>query len=136
LSEEVNISSSLREIVYQCAGAATGVMMQDNPDYVFPSERVTESVELCLKSFFDISHLVNETDPRKWAEAFCQLTVVKPEIVHDVDMMFAWFANAMATQRDLDRKHIPGPRKAYVYGPGFGDPPPDVADTEITHHVD
>lgn len=31
-------------IVYECAGAATGPLMRDHPDYVFPSERVAEAV--------------------------------------------------------------------------------------------
>jgi hypothetical protein len=38
----------LHEIIYQAVGAATVPMMQDHPDYVFPSERVKEAVEGCL----------------------------------------------------------------------------------------
>jgi hypothetical protein len=35
-------------IVFECAGAATGPLLQDHPDYVFPSERVSEAVVNCL----------------------------------------------------------------------------------------
>jgi hypothetical protein len=41
----------LHEVIYQAAGAATLPFMQDHPDYVFPSERVTEGIEAVLKDF-------------------------------------------------------------------------------------
>jgi hypothetical protein len=35
-------------LVFECAGAATAPLLQDHPDYVFPSERVEESVSHAL----------------------------------------------------------------------------------------
>lgn len=34
----------LMELVFEAAGAATGPLMQDHPDYEFPSERVSLAV--------------------------------------------------------------------------------------------
>lgn len=39
----------LHEIIYMAAGAATRPLLEDNPDYVFPSERVAKAVEECLE---------------------------------------------------------------------------------------
>lgn len=41
----------LREIVYISVGAGTGVLLRDNPDYVFPSDSVIEAVESVLETF-------------------------------------------------------------------------------------
>lgn len=41
----------LREIVYQAAGAATAPLLEDHPDYVFPSERVADNVERVCVAF-------------------------------------------------------------------------------------
>lgn len=38
----------LRELAFQAGGAATGPLMEDHPDYVFPSERVSENVAAVL----------------------------------------------------------------------------------------
>lgn len=35
-------------LVFEAAGAATGPLLEDHPDYVFPSERVSERVALVL----------------------------------------------------------------------------------------
>lgn len=39
------------EVAYQAAGAATRPLMEDHPDYVFPSERVRDAVAELLKDF-------------------------------------------------------------------------------------
>lgn len=41
----------LTEVAYQAAGAATRPLMEDHPDYVFPSERVSEAVAELLRDF-------------------------------------------------------------------------------------
>ena len=41
----------LHEIIFQAAGAATMPLLMDHPDYVFPSERVTEAVNKVLATF-------------------------------------------------------------------------------------
>lgn len=35
-------------LVFECAGAATAPLLQDHPDYVFPSERVAAAVRACM----------------------------------------------------------------------------------------
>lgn len=39
------------EVAYQAAGAATRPLMEDHPDYVFPSERVSDAVAELLSDF-------------------------------------------------------------------------------------
>lgn len=46
-----DVVEKLREIIFQAAGAATGPLLEDHPDYVFPSERVSEAVERVCESF-------------------------------------------------------------------------------------
>lgn len=41
--------ADLCELVFTAAGAATGPLMRDNPEYVFPSERVAEAVTLVIE---------------------------------------------------------------------------------------
>jgi hypothetical protein len=41
----------LREVIYQAAGAATGPLLEDHPDYVFPSERVLVEVGRVCREF-------------------------------------------------------------------------------------
>ena len=43
-------TEDLRELVYQCCGAATAPMMEDNPDYTFPAEKVSAAIRDCLES--------------------------------------------------------------------------------------
>lgn len=43
----------LRELVFMAAGASMGVAMQDHPDYIFPTERVTDVTEKLLRDFHD-----------------------------------------------------------------------------------
>jgi hypothetical protein len=45
------IAEKIRELVFQAAGAATGPLLQDHPDYVFPSDRVAEAVERVCAEF-------------------------------------------------------------------------------------
>ena len=49
--QERSIVEKLREIIFQAAGAATRPLLEDHPDYVFPSERVAEAVEYVCASF-------------------------------------------------------------------------------------
>jgi hypothetical protein len=49
--QERDFIEKLREIIFQAAGAATRPLLEDHPDYVFPSERVSEAVEYVCKSF-------------------------------------------------------------------------------------
>jgi hypothetical protein len=53
-----DIVEKLREIIFQAAGAATRPLLEDHPDYIFPSERVAEAVEHVCESF-GISKEVN-----------------------------------------------------------------------------
>ena len=46
-----NFMEKLHEIIFQAVGASTGVMIRDNPDYVFPSEEIIEEVERVLAEF-------------------------------------------------------------------------------------
>jgi len=46
----------LHEVIYQCAGAACGPLLADNPDYTFPADRVTEAIAACLEEF-NLGHL-------------------------------------------------------------------------------
>ena len=46
-----DIGEKVREIVYQAAGAATRPLLEDHPDYVFPSERVSEAVGYVCSEF-------------------------------------------------------------------------------------
>lgn len=41
-------AEEVAEIAYVAAGAATAPLMHDHPDYVFPSERVAEGVNIVL----------------------------------------------------------------------------------------
>jgi hypothetical protein len=41
----------IREVIFQAAGAATRPLLEDHPDYIFPSERVAEAVEYVCESF-------------------------------------------------------------------------------------
>jgi len=46
-----DIVEKLREIIFQAAGAATRPLLEDHPDYVFPSERVIEAIEYVCADF-------------------------------------------------------------------------------------
>ena len=46
-----DLGEKVREIVYQAAGAATRPLLEDHPDYVFPSERVAEAVGYVCEQF-------------------------------------------------------------------------------------
>lgn len=48
---ERDFMEKLHEVIWQAAGAATRPLLEDHPDYVFPSERVAEAVEHVCKSF-------------------------------------------------------------------------------------
>lgn len=41
----------VRTLAYQAGGAATGPLLQDHPDYVFPSESVAARVEELLTDY-------------------------------------------------------------------------------------
>lgn len=47
--KEKSLIDKMYEVIYEVAGAATSVCMRDNPDYVFPSERITEAIRIVLK---------------------------------------------------------------------------------------
>jgi hypothetical protein len=49
--QERNIIEKLRGIIFQAAGAATAPLLEDNPDYIFPSDRVIEAIEEVCKKF-------------------------------------------------------------------------------------
>lgn len=51
VEQQRDISEKLREIVYQAAGAATRPLLEDHPNYVFPSERVSEAVGYVCQQF-------------------------------------------------------------------------------------
>jgi hypothetical protein len=64
------------EVAYQVAGAATRPLMEDHPDYVFPSERVADAVAELLSDFGiaracrdcaeeELSHGAKEVDGRR-----------------------------------------------------------------------
>lgn len=42
-------------LVFEAAGAATGPLMRDHPDYVFPSEEVAEAVTRVIEEKTDIT---------------------------------------------------------------------------------
>lgn len=46
-----NINEKLREIIFQAAGAATRPLLEDHPEYIFPSERVNEAIEQVCSDF-------------------------------------------------------------------------------------
>jgi hypothetical protein len=46
-----DIGEKIREIIFQAAGAATRPLLEDHPDYIFPSDRVTEAVEEVCETF-------------------------------------------------------------------------------------
>lgn len=46
-----DIIEKLREIIFQAAGAATQPLLEDHPDYIFPSDRVAAAVEEVCESF-------------------------------------------------------------------------------------
>lgn len=43
-------TKDLRELIYQCCGAATQPLMEDNPDYTFPSDKVAAAIRECLEA--------------------------------------------------------------------------------------
>lgn len=43
------MEQALLGLVFEAAGAATGPLMQDHPDYVFPSEQVSERVKQVIR---------------------------------------------------------------------------------------
>lgn len=45
------LADKIREVVFQAAGAATAPLLEDHPDYEFPSERVAANVERVLADF-------------------------------------------------------------------------------------
>jgi hypothetical protein len=46
-----DLLDKIREIVFTAAGAATGPLLEDNPDYTFPSRRVKDAVDHALMEF-------------------------------------------------------------------------------------
>lgn len=46
-----DVVEKLRELIYQAAGAATGELLIDHPDYVFPSDHVQDAVEKVCTDF-------------------------------------------------------------------------------------
>ena len=46
-----DIGEKIREMMFQAAGAGTRPLLEDHPNYVFPSERVKESVDHVCRSF-------------------------------------------------------------------------------------
>ena len=48
---ERNIVEKLREMMFQAGGAATRPLLEDNPSYIFPSDRVAEAIEHICESF-------------------------------------------------------------------------------------
>lgn len=57
--QERPMIEKLREIIFQASGAATRPLLEDHPDYVFPSERVSEAVEYVCDQFGLGKELVN-----------------------------------------------------------------------------
>lgn len=51
IEQKRDIGEKLREIIYQAAGAATRPLLEDHPDYVFPSDRVAEAVGYVCSEF-------------------------------------------------------------------------------------
>lgn len=49
--QQRNIVDKLRQIVFEAAGAATRPLLEDHPNYTFPSERVRDAVEHILDEF-------------------------------------------------------------------------------------
>lgn len=49
--QQRNIVEKLNEIIYQAVGAGTGVILKDNPEYVFPAEQIVEAVDEVLTDF-------------------------------------------------------------------------------------
>jgi hypothetical protein len=47
----IDIVDKLREIIFQAAGAATRPLLEDHPNYVFPSERVVEAIDYVCADF-------------------------------------------------------------------------------------
>ena len=46
-----DIVEKFHEIIYQCAGAATRPLLEDHPNYIFPSERVSAAIDECAATF-------------------------------------------------------------------------------------
>lgn len=46
-----DVVEKMREVIFQAAGAATSVCLQDNPHYIFPSEHVEEAVNRVCEEF-------------------------------------------------------------------------------------
>lgn len=42
----------LRQLVFLASGAATAKVLEDNPDYLFPAEEITERVEAVLREHY------------------------------------------------------------------------------------
>ena len=57
-------TDDLRDLIYQACGAATAPLLQDNPDYAFPAERVAEAISDCLKELGH-GHLVHRPSSGK-----------------------------------------------------------------------
>lgn len=50
VEQQRNIVEKLREIIFQAVGAASVIYLKDHPDYVFPAERIRETVEqVCIE---------------------------------------------------------------------------------------
>lgn len=46
-----DVVEKIREIIFQAAGAATRPLLEDHPNYIFPSDRVAEAVEEICSQF-------------------------------------------------------------------------------------
>lgn len=53
LTEDGLAEAALLELAFVAAGAATAPLLQDNPDYVFPAERVKENVNRVVRDFLN-----------------------------------------------------------------------------------
>lgn len=51
VEKQRNFVEKIREIIFQSAREATGVLLEDHPGYVFPSKRVKEVVEKVCSEF-------------------------------------------------------------------------------------
>lgn len=61
--QQRDFTEKLREVIFQAAGAATRPLLEDHPDYVFPSERVSEAVEYVCEQFGIPPLPVERTEP-------------------------------------------------------------------------
>lgn len=66
MSERTFTKEEMVKLAFTAGGAATAPLMHDHPDYVFPSERVMESVMAVLREEFDI--IAHGDGTAEWAD--------------------------------------------------------------------